>query len=190
MSKHEHRFNFEHAARLLSDERREKMPRDQILAKLKIKEDDTICDLGAGNGYFTLPLASMTRGKVHAVDVETKMLDLLKQRADKAGIQNIEYKVADIADTDLPDGSINRVFSSLVMHEVPDLDAVIMEMKRILNHDGQALILDWERVESESGPPVHIRIPSEKLKEVFQEKGFTVQKDMFGPEIYALTLKI
>jgi ubiquinone/menaquinone biosynthesis C-methylase UbiE len=185
---HGHRFNPEHAAKLLSDRRREMLPPEQILAKLKIHSEHKVCDLGAGNGYFTIPIAGLTRGKVYAVDVEPKMLELLKNRANDAGIQNIEYKVADIAHTDLPDGSINRVFSSFVMHEVPDLDTVIEEVKRILDSQGQALILDWEKVESESGPPLHVRIPSEQLKEAFQAKGFKVLKEMIIPEVYALTL--
>lgn len=189
MSNHGHRFNPDHAAKLVSDQRRTVLPPEQILTKLNIKEEDTVCDLGAGNGYFTIPIAGLTHSDVYAVDVEPKMLALLKERAKEAGITTIKYKVADIAHTGLPDGSINRVISSFVMHEVPDLDAVIMEIKRILHSEGQALILDWEQVESESGPPVHVRISSEDLKKAFQAKGFTVQKDRIRPEIYALTLK-
>lgn len=188
MENHGHRFKPEHAAKLLSDQRREKLPPEKVLAQLHLKESDSACDLGAGNGYFTIPMARLTRGNVFAVDVEPKMLDLLKDHANEAGIQNIEYRVADIAQTNLPDGSMQKVFSSFVMHEVPDLDAVIEEIKRILALEGQVLILDWEKVASDSGPPFHERIPSEDLKKSFLAKGFSVDKQMLTSDVYALNL--
>ena len=53
-----------------------------MLQELHIKPGQTICDMGCGNGFYSLKLARLTgkSGKVYAVDIQQEMLDLLKQR--------------------------------------------------------------------------------------------------------------
>jgi 16S rRNA A1518/A1519 N6-dimethyltransferase RsmA/KsgA/DIM1 with predicted DNA glycosylase/AP lyase activity len=78
-----HIFNPEHADKLLDPKRIELLPPEKIIDELTLRNDDIIADLGAGNGFFTLPLAKNTSQTVYAVDIEPKMLELLKKRAKK-----------------------------------------------------------------------------------------------------------
>lgn len=68
------RFNPEHAAKLDNPERRKALPPETILTLLDIQTGDTVLDLGAGTGYFTLPASKLCR-EVIALDVEPQMLD-------------------------------------------------------------------------------------------------------------------
>src|SRR5436305_9655353 len=54
-----------------------------MLAALHVKPGDVVCDLGCGNGFYTLKLAKLVgdKGKVIAVDIQREMLELLKDRA-------------------------------------------------------------------------------------------------------------
>src|SRR5919108_3539807 len=54
-----------------------------LLAALKVKPGDVVCDLGCGNGFYSLKIAKLVgeRGKVIAVDIQPEMLELLKERA-------------------------------------------------------------------------------------------------------------
>ena len=65
---------------------------ERILAPY-INEGDLVADLGCGMGYFSLPLARLVGddGKVTAVDLQPQMLDGVKRRADRAGLQNRIY---------------------------------------------------------------------------------------------------
>ena len=53
-----------------------------MLAALQVKPGDTVCDMGCGNGFYTLELAELVgeRGKVIAVDIQREMLEMLKDR--------------------------------------------------------------------------------------------------------------
>ena len=60
---------------------REKEESPKMMRKeLQVKPGMTICDMGCGNGFHTLPLAEMVgeKGKVFAVDVQPEMIEMLK----------------------------------------------------------------------------------------------------------------
>ena len=60
-----------------------------LFSKLILDENDSVLDLGCGEGSITLPLARKVR-KVTGVDSSVKMLELLNERADDEGIDNVE----------------------------------------------------------------------------------------------------
>lgn len=173
MSGHSHQFSVENANKLLSEDREQLLPLDQVIDKMAIQREDVVADLGAGNGFFTLPVAKMTDGIVYAVDIEPKMLDLLKNRADAENMHNIQYVAAGLEDTGLPTDAVDHVLVSMVLHEVPHLSETLHDIRRILKPDGHLCIVEWEAVPSEDGPPAHIRLASEAFMETLQQHGFT-----------------
>lgn len=149
-----HRFNPEKAD-LLIDPKREKLISPSQMAKiLDIQSHDMIADLGAGNGFFALLFSKITKGKLIAVDIEPKMLQKLKERAQEAGVRNIEYVESDLENLQLENETVDKVITAFVLHEVGDLDQVLSHIYTMLKTDGRALLLEWEKVESESGPPI------------------------------------
>lgn len=86
-----HRFHPEKAEKLLDPKRKEIIAPEQAIEILQIGIQDVIVDLGAGNGYFTVPMAKKTKEKVYAVDVQQEMLEFLKKHAEKEQVDNIEY---------------------------------------------------------------------------------------------------
>src|SRR5689334_21219412 len=71
----------------------------KLMNALHLKPGMTVCDLGCGNGFYTLKLAQAVgpTGKVLAVDIQKEMLDMLNRRAAKAGVKNIEPILGDEA---------------------------------------------------------------------------------------------
>ena len=59
---------------------------DLLFSKLILNENDSLLDLGCGEGSITLPIAKQVR-KVTGVDSSTKMLELLNQRAQEQNIK-------------------------------------------------------------------------------------------------------
>lgn len=62
---------------------------------LPVQANATVVDLGAGTGYFSIPAAHITKGTVQALDVEPKMLEVLKTRVEKQGLTNVVPTVGD-----------------------------------------------------------------------------------------------
>ncbi|GGK08773.1 methyltransferase type 11 [Lentibacillus kapialis] len=165
-------FNVKHADKLLSEDRQAVLPVDQIIEKMGLRRHDVVADLGAGNGYFTIPFAKYTGETVYAVDIEHKMLDLLKKRADHEQLDNIHAVTTELDNTPIQDQAIDKVLASQVFHNVPSIESGLDEIKRILKPGGVLFLIEFTAAESNDGPPMHIRIPSDKMIKMLQEAGF------------------
>jgi ubiquinone/menaquinone biosynthesis C-methylase UbiE len=172
---HEKRFNASLAHRLDDPARQLWLPTDEVLAVLCVQPGDVIADIGAGTGYFTLPLARAIgpEGKLWAVDSQAEMLSLLKQKADAEVMHNIEPVHAEADSTTLPDAICNLVFLANDWHEFENRDAVLREASRILAPGGRIAILDWRTdVEPVHGPPLAHRIAPANALEEMRLSGF------------------
>lgn len=182
------RFDPSKANKLFAEERRKLIPPESVLAYLQVNEGDAVADLGAGNGYFTVPIAKKTGNTVYAVDIEPKMLDLLKANANDEQLTNIQYVVSDLENIQLEANVVNKVFVAFVIHEVTDINKALGEMKRILKPGGQILLLEWEAVETESGPPLDHRIPSGKMIETLKENKLQAEVIHLNPANYLVKI--
>lgn len=168
----EKKFNPAFADVLLSENRKQMLPPKTIIDYLNINADDTVVDLGCGNGYFTIPIAKKQPYALYAVDIEPKMLELLQERAQLENFQSIEYVRTSLEDTGLAANSAAKVLLSLVLHEVENLDQVIKEAQRLLKPAGQMLIIEWKAVASKQGPPLHERISSYVIEGKLHQENF------------------
>ncbi len=167
---HDRRFNASLAYRLDDPARLLWLPPDEVITVLGVQCGDVVADIGAGTGYFTLPLARAVglRGKLWAVDSQTEMLSLLQQKLDAATISNVEPVHAEADRTELPNAACALVFLANVWHEFEDRDAVLRETRRILAPGGRVAILDWRPdVEPVHCPPLEHRLAlSDALREM------------------------
>jgi ubiquinone/menaquinone biosynthesis C-methylase UbiE len=167
------------ADRLDNPERLLWLPPAIVLGALSVQSGDSIADIGAGTGYFSLPLAQAVglRGLVFAVDCQAEMLGRLQLKLDKGSISNIRALRADADSTGLPNASCNIVFMANVWHEFADHSAVLLETKRILKAGGQITVLDWRPdVEPQPGPPLHHRLSASDAADCLQSAGFAEVK--------------
>ncbi|QQE72649.1 class I SAM-dependent methyltransferase [Brevibacillus composti] len=170
----EKRFNPAKLAKLDNPERRKALPPEKLLAMLPINNQDAILDIGAGTGYFAIPAAKITKGTVYALDVAPQMLAVLQERVEEAGVANVQYVEGVIEEIPLPDQLVEHVIASLVLHEVEPLDRGLQEIYRLLKPGGTCFCLEWEKKETEQGPPLDHRIGSSELAEAFASAGFEI----------------
>ncbi len=177
-------FNYEKAEKLLDPKRQETVPVEKVFELLQLEGKEKVADLGAGNGYLTIPIAKETSDRVTAIDLQFEMLELLEARAVDANLQNIDRMQSSLESLNLPDGSFQRTVAAFVLHEVPDLHQSLLEAHRILTEDGQLLILDWERIEGEQGPPMNHRISANHMAEQVAQAGFDVEAGHLNDDVY------
>ena len=94
-----------------------------FLSRAGFKEGDTLVDLGCGPGFTTLDLARRVgpKGRVIAVDRDgEKSIPRLQQVADRAGLRNVETRVADLERFDLPSESVDGVYGRWVLMYLPE----------------------------------------------------------------------
>jgi ubiquinone/menaquinone biosynthesis C-methylase UbiE len=137
-----------------------------------------VADIGAGTGYFALPIARavVPDGRVLAVDMQPEMLALLRERVGDLPITPVH---GEATKTTLRDASVDLVLLANVWHELDDQDAALAETRRILRPSGRIAILDWrpdvEQKEEQPGPPNDHRIAPQQVEERLRENGWRVE---------------
>jgi ubiquinone/menaquinone biosynthesis C-methylase UbiE len=157
----EKRFDAALAYRLDLPERITWLSPQEVIHALAVQAGATVVDLGAGTGYFALPLARAVgaAGRVIAVDAQDEMLELLRRKISSSAVSNIELVRAEADRIALPDSACDLIFLANVWHEIPDRVAALVEAKRVLKAQGRIAILDWRPdVEPEHGPPLEYRL--------------------------------
>jgi ubiquinone/menaquinone biosynthesis C-methylase UbiE len=171
----ERRFNASQAHRLDDPARRAWLSPAEVLAAMAFDSGLTIADVGAGTGYFSLPLAQAvgSQGKIYAVDAQDDMLSLLRQKLNEGSFSNVELIHAEADDTTLPTGSCDLFFAANVWHEFDDRGAVLRESARVLKAGGRIAILDWRTdAPPEPGPPPNHRLHSSTAVDALRSGGF------------------
>src|SRR5262245_57503352 len=116
-----------------------------MLAALKIKEGDTVCDLGCGNGFYTLRLAKLVgeRGRVIAVDIQREMLELLKDRAKEEKVANIEPILGTLVDPKVKEKSVDLVLLVDVYHEFSHPEHMLSAIRKSLKPKGRIALVEF-----------------------------------------------
>jgi ubiquinone/menaquinone biosynthesis C-methylase UbiE len=101
-------------------------------------------DVGCGMGWFAIPMARMVghQGHVIAVDLQSKMLDALRRRAERADVADrIRCHRCD-ADRLNVDARVDFALAFAMVHEVPDQRRLLGEIFACLNPHGTLLVAE------------------------------------------------
>lgn len=104
-------------------------------------------DIGAGMGFFSLPMARLAgdAGRVVCVDRQEKMIAGLNRRAAKAGLAGrIDARVCSPHSLKIDDlaGTLDFALAFATVHEVPDKDRLFAEIKAALRPGGRLLLCE------------------------------------------------
>ncbi|TAG28806.1 MAG: methyltransferase domain-containing protein [Verrucomicrobia bacterium] len=108
---------------------------------LRLAPPIVVADLGAGEGLVSQLLARRAK-QVWCIDSSPKMVEVGKALAEKNGLVNLTYKLGDIEQVPLPDGSVDLAILSQALHHAQHPQTAVKEAYRILNPGGQLLVLD------------------------------------------------
>ena len=122
--------------------------RELVRAALDAQPGDRILDVGCGPGFFELELAAEVgdRGSVTGVDVSPASIAVAQAKAEGHG--NVSFHEAEATGLPAGDGEFDRAFSVQVLEYVPDVDAALRELRRVLKPGGRAVVwdVDWATV--------------------------------------------
>lgn len=110
----------------------------------RIKKGDTVIDLGsgAGNDCFIARQETGDTGKVIGIDFTPAMIDKARINAEKLSFHNVEFRQGDIEKMPVTAGSADVIVSNCVLNLVPNKNAVIKEIFRVLKPGGHFSISD------------------------------------------------
>lgn len=112
-----------------------------------VKSGATVLEPGPGMGFFTLDLARLVgpTGRVIAVDVQPKMLQALRRRARRAGLEErIETRLTGESSLGVDDlaGKVDFALAFAVVHELANPASFFRDVAKALVSGGQLLIAE------------------------------------------------
>lgn len=167
------KFNPDNMQVLVSPERRQAIDTDALLTGLPITPRNVVADIGCGPGFLTLPLARyLTEGRVHALDIQQKMLDAVQRSLDAEGVTNTAVALSKENRLPLDDNALDGALLAFVLQEAHDPDALLGEVQRCLNDNGWIAVLEWHKRDMDYGPPIARRINPETMQAKLRNLGF------------------
>lgn len=167
-------MGYQGAGWLIREERAREENSPQLLEALKIKPGQVICDLGCGNGYYSLDMARLVgeKGRILGVDIQPEMLHLLELRAKRAKLENVEPIHGTLIDPKLPVAAIDMVLLVDVYHEFSHPEHMLQGIRRSLKPSGRMVLVEF-REEDPTVPikPLHKMSRKQILKEI-EPNGF------------------
>lgn len=120
---------------------------DKVIAQLLPKTGESVLDVAAGTGSFSLAAARLG-ADVMATDFSQGMVDFMQGRIDQELIHNIKTKVMDGQALDVDDASYDISVSIVGLIFFPDIDKGFSELKRVLKPGGRCAVVCWDYPET------------------------------------------
>jgi ubiquinone/menaquinone biosynthesis C-methylase UbiE len=166
---------------------------DEVMKALGLRPGETVADIGAGSGYFTVRFARAVgpTGRVYAVDVSPEMIRHLNRRLRDEKIPNVVAVLSDPDDPLLPDASVDRFVIVDTWHHVDDHATYLGRLKRMLKPGGQVVHIDFQKRDLPVGPPVSMKVAREDLVREMEDAGFRLASEhTFLPYQYFLVFTV
>ena len=158
-----HKFDARNKFRLLSEERHAALQPEKLLRDIGLTTGMTLADIGCGPGFFSIPAAQIVgpNGSIYAADIQGDMLSTVRTRASEADLTNIRVVKTNDRESPITSASCDVVLLAFVIHEIDSRASFLHRAARLLKPGGRLVILEWEKIEEPSGPPLDERMTPE-----------------------------
>lgn len=103
---------------------------------------ERLLEVGPGTGYYSLDVAEWLApdGSLDIFDLQQEMLDHTMRRAGERGLANITPTQGDARRLPYPDATFDAAYLVTVLGEIPDQDAALRELARVVRPGGRVVI--------------------------------------------------
>ncbi len=202
MTESSYTMGYSEEFRQLLDRRSAEIHAAHLLTHLE--SGQRVLDFGCGPGTISVGLASaVAPGEFHGIDMEESQIELARDAAKAGGHDNATFHVGDVTELPFGDGYFDVAHCHAVLMHVPDTQAALAEVKRVLKPGGVIASREFIVASSFLEPRAEEMVPAwnafanlvsangghpnmgRELKSVFLDAGFsdiraTASFDVFG----------
>lgn len=126
-----------------------------VVKALGIGPGQTVADIGAGAGYYTVRLSPLVgpQGRVIAQDIEARYIQELRKRVATEKLENVRFVRGTESDPKLPKGAVDVALMIHMYHEIGQPYALLSRLRASLKPGGRVAIVDLEREPQYHGMP-------------------------------------
>lgn len=153
----------------------------QIVDALQLQPGQSVADVGAGTGLFTMLFAERVgpQGRVYAVDISPTFIDAIQSRAADLGLDNVVPVINSQQTVGLPPGSVDLIFIADTYHHFEYPGMMLDSMRSALRPNGRLALIDFRRVPGLSSTWVmrHVRAGRAQVIEELAKAGFELEAE-------------
>ena len=165
---------------------------EQIMDRLAIADGSAVADIGAGAGWFTIRLARRVgpNGTVYAQDVQRQMLEAIRRRVAREGLQNVQTRLGEGSTPNLPARTLDAVLVVDTYPEVEDRISFLRNVAASLKPSGRIGIVNYTPGGGGPGPAPGegVRVDASRVEADAQAAGLRVLSRETLPYQYLLVL--
>jgi phosphatidylethanolamine/phosphatidyl-N-methylethanolamine N-methyltransferase len=161
-------------------------PRMLDLVTAELSGCNRVLEVGSGTGLVTAAIAR-SGANVVATDYAESMVAVTERRVRDAGLSNVSCERADLCALRFQSGGFDAVVAANVLHLVPDLDAAIASLRRVLRpggplvvptfcHDETGLSRTISSLLALTGFPAHRRFTTRSLGAALSDRGLELTR--------------
>ena len=115
---------------------------ERLRQALDPRPGERVLEVGPGTGYYSLPVARWLGpdGRLDIFDLQQEMLDHTMGRASADGLANLHPAQGDARDLPYPDATFDAAYLVTVLGEIPDQEAALRELRRVLKPSGRLVV--------------------------------------------------
>jgi SAM-dependent methyltransferase len=115
--------------------------RARLREALEPESGERLLEIGPGTGYYTLPVAGwLADGVIEILDLQQEMLDHTTRAAQAQGLGNVVATRGDARQLPYEDRSFDGAFLVTTLGEIPDQDAALRELARVIKPGGRLIV--------------------------------------------------
>lgn len=185
-----HLFPPENLGLLESPDRDDWQKPEQIMDALGIADGSVVADIGAGSGWFTIHLARRVgpQGVVYAQDVQREMLEAIKRRVQREGLQNVQTRLGSGSNPNLPVAGLDAIVVVDAYQEVEDRVTFLQNLAHALKPNGLIGVVNWKPGRGGPGPPENARVDKASVTADVQAARLHIVDEETLPYQYMLVL--
>jgi tRNA A58 N-methylase Trm61 len=185
----------EWAITLENGRRLESLDIEEVVTAAGFRAGETVADIGAGTGIFSVPIARAvgSEGTVLAVEVDEGFLPIIEQKAREQGVSNVRPVLGQFTDPRLPQRDIDVAFFHDVLHHIEQREAYILTLATYMQPGSRIVVVDYngdvQGIPHANQPEMVIR-PAEVARWM-DAAGFDVTReiDMFDDKFFVVYTK-
>ena len=171
-------MTYEGAEWLIRPEREQEEQPEAMIDALKIREGETVADVGAGVGYTSLRLARRVgpKGLVLATDLQPEMLRMLAANMKEAGVKNIKPVRCTPTDPKLPEEQVDLILMVDVYHECVDPEATLKGLRKALKPGGRLVLVEFRGEDPEVPIKPEHKMTVAQVRREIEPQGFAFKE--------------